>query len=145
MLDQLLDTTAINKRLADHATSPYRWRTGSFMAPIEASQPQLERISYEACKKFVAMMEKQDFTLASKLQVYGPFRAIDLLYQVPVLDKQEFRVRGIFKVIPKPLRIELPRGTFREAPDHTASPTEIMKATGLTVDKWDKGVLRRRK
>src|SRR3990167_5886321 len=87
-LDNILDTTALNKKLADRKDNPYRWRVGSFHIPKGMSKEQRERASKVACDKFIDSMSKQGWELKSKIQIYGPYPAIDSIYQVPLLDKE---------------------------------------------------------
>jgi hypothetical protein len=114
--DFLLDTTAINKRLADQRNSPNRWREGSFAMPIGGSQDTRERMVKGACDRFVQSMERQGWTLRSKLQVFkagqrrqaGHSYAVDLDSGALLLDKEEWCIRAVFSTNPKPVRLELP-------------------------------------
>ena len=128
-LDYLLDTTALNKKMADRKDNPYRWKVGTFHAPKGCKGESLKQGCKRACDAFVSVMEKQGCILASKLQVYGPYPAHDLMMNnIIVLDKQEMRVRGIFKTIPKPVRIELPPSSVKGAEGTLAS---VMKGEGM--------------
>ncbi len=130
-LDYLLDTTALNKKMAMRNKNPYRWKTGSFRVPKGANKEQKVKAAKLACEKFVQAMEQQGWELKSKLQVYGPYPAFDILYNIPLLDQEELRIRGIFKTEPKPVRIEVPPGIVRQSPDHKITLQEAMKATGI--------------
>jgi len=130
-LDYLLNTTALNKKMADRKDNPYRWRVGSFQVPKDITQDMLEKVSQEACKKFVQTMEKQGWKLESKLQVFGPFPAYDLLYRVILLDKDELRVRGIFSTEPKPIRLELPSTSVRQDTKQKADLIEVARGEGM--------------
>jgi len=134
-LDYLLDTTAINKKMVDRNNNPYRWRIGSFHIPKESSVEQIKKASKIACDKFIEAMSKQGWELKSKIQVYGPFPALDLLSQIMLLDMDEYRIRGIFKTIPKPTRIELPPELVRRNSEQKIGLQEVMKATGIKVNK----------
>ena len=110
-LDFLIDTEAINKRLAARANNPYRLKTGSFTAPkYGIKREQFDKIVEQSCSKFVEVMEKQGWALSSKLRVRGPFLARDLESKFVMLEKHEYRVEGIFKHTKslQKVRIELP-------------------------------------
>jgi len=130
-LDYLLDTTALNKKMAARKGNPYRWLTGSFHVPKGVSADQRKRVADTACGKFVEAMEKQGWKLESKLQVYGPYPALDLLTQVILLDMDEVRIRGIFSTHPKPVRLELDPGMVRQDPEQKSTLQDAIKATGM--------------
>ncbi len=131
-LDYLLDTTAINRKLADKKESPYRWRVGSFQIPKDATGLIRERMVKDACSKFVGVMEQQDWELASKLQVFqGLPYAYDIDDCAVLLDKEELRVRGVFRTNPKPIRIELPPSSVRQDREQVSSLAEVMKGEGI--------------
>ena len=130
-LDYLLDTTALNKKLAQRKDSPYQWLIGSFHVPKFASPEQKKKVSKTACDKFVDGMEKQGWKLESKLQVFGPYPALDLLTQVILLDMDELRIRGIFAREPKPVRIELDPRMVRQDPEQKSDLITEIKATGM--------------
>jgi len=133
-LDLLLDTTAINKRMADNKDNPYVWRLASFMVPKDARKEIQKNIAKKACDAFIQAQAKQDFTLVSKLQVFqGQETATDLMSGLPRLDMTEWRARGIFKTVPKPQRIELPPWMVRHDPEETRSVKQAVKDEG-----WDK-------
>jgi hypothetical protein len=131
-LDFLLDTTAINKRLADKKNSPYRWRVGSFAVPVWLKGEGLKKACKESIDKWLNVFEKQGWTLASKVQIYpGQKYAYDLVTNVPILDRTEIRCRAIFKTDPKPLRIELPPSSVRQDPEQKSSLSEFIKGEGI--------------
>lgn len=131
-LDILLDTTAINKRMADRAGNPYRWREGSFQVPKYASNEIKKQMAKTACDRFVDAFTKKGWTLKSKLQVIqGQPYAYDLDSNAVLLDKEEWRVRAIFAIEPKPMRIELPLTSIKQAPDHMATVSDVAKGEGI--------------
>jgi hypothetical protein len=132
-LDCLLDTTALNKKMADRKDNPYRWRTGSFMVPKGASKQIVENTGNDACKAFVSAMEKQGWTLQSKLQVFKSKKlfAYDIRDGVLMLDKDEWMIRGIFATVPKPVRIEVPATSVRQAPDQAGNLWEVARGEGM--------------
>ncbi len=137
-VDLLLDTTALNKKLADKRNSPYRMRVGSFHVPKGISTDQFQRSVKTACDKFITAMGKQGFVLASKLQVFGrdakgtPFPAHDLPTNAILLDMDEYRVRAIFKTEPKPVRLELPPSSVRQDPEQKSSLAQIARGEGIS-------------
>lgn len=136
ILDTLLDTTSINKRLADKKNSPYRWRVGSFQVPIGVSRDHLERLCKQKIDRWLSAFDKQGWELASKVQVYpGKDFAYDIDAQVPLLDKREVLCRAIFKTDPKPMRIEVPSTAVRQDPYQTATPLQRAKAEGIKPQK----------
>ena len=130
-LDYMLDVTALNKKMADRKDNPYRWRIGSFHVPKAISGAMFVKASQEASKKFVQAMEKKGWKLESKLQVYGRFPAYDLLSEGILLDMDQYRIRGIFSTIPKPVKIELPEHLVRDDKEEKADLVAAIKATGV--------------
>ena len=131
-LDYLLDTTSLNKKMAARKGNPYRWHIGSFHVPKEIGEEMLEKLSKEACKKFVEAEQKKGWELKSKLQVFGSFVAHDIHSNIPLLDMREIRIRGIFSTIPKPVRYELPLSSVRQDNKQKASLAEVAKGEGLS-------------
>jgi len=132
-LDYLLDTTSINRKLADRKDNPYRWRTGSFMVDKHASESIKDVQKKLAGDKFVNAFAKMGWTLQSKLQFYpGQETAYDATRGVALLDKEEWRVRGIFAIEKiEPIRIELPPTSVRKDSDQTATLVEVVKGEGM--------------
>ena len=124
----MLDTTAINKRMADKADNPYRWRTGSFRLPKSVVGEMKDKMTDAACNAFLQAFERQGWKLESKVQVVGPFTARDLGNGAVLLDQDEWRVRAIFSTVPKPVRIEVPAGLVRQDPEQNITLKEALKA-----------------
>lgn len=132
-LDYLLDTTAINKKMADRKDNPFRWRVGSFMMPLDASKGHQKAICHNAAQVFVTQQVREGWVQASKLQFWKekPI-AHDLLSGAYLLDREEWRVRGIFRKEDfKPVRIEVNPAIIRQSPDQTMNLSEAIKAYGL--------------
>lgn len=142
VMDYLLDTTAINKRIADQKDNPLKWREGSFKVPIGASGEALNEYIKKASSKFVSSIEGQGWTLASKVQVYdGQPYAYDIRDGVVLLDMKEMRCRAIFKLAKEPenIRIELPPTSVRHYPEETTTLKKVMEGEGIkTVKKKDR-------
>ena len=131
-LDYLLDTTALNKKLADRKESPYRWRTGSFQVPSGITGEMLKKACKAAIDKWITVFSKQGWELASKVQVYnGQSPAYDILAGVPILDRREMKVRAIFKTNPKPVRIYLPDSSVRQHKDQKSNLADVLKGEGI--------------
>ena len=88
-----------------------------------------EGITRESCNKFVDMLDKQGWTLVSKLQVGGPFTAHDLDTGLILLDRHEYRVQGLFQFRdPKPTRIEIPSKLVRGETEQRLTLKEALNA-----------------
>ena len=127
-LDYLLDTTALNKKMADRADNPYRWRSAGFLVNKSASMAQKEAEAKIAVAKWIEIEAKKGWTLESKVQVYKPGGpALDLATGAVLLDRESWEARGIFKTKPQPLRLELPKGMVRQDPEQKLSLREALK------------------
>lgn len=126
-IDALIDTTAINKKMADRADNPYRWRVGSFFLPKGISEEMRSRLGTPYIQKFIEVFAKQGWKLESKVQIYGPFpaRSLEGAY---ILDMEEWRVRAVFSTKPEPMRIEVPAGLVRQSPEQTITVKEAIRA-----------------
>ena len=58
-LDYLLDTTALNKKMAARKDNPYNWRVGSFHIPKGISKEGFEKLVKQATQLFISSMQKQ--------------------------------------------------------------------------------------
>ena len=124
-----MDTTESNQRYAARGNVPRRIKTGTFKVPRDASMGQYEGITRESCNKFVDMLDKQGWTLVSKLQVGGPFTAHDLDTSIILLDRHEYRVQGLFQFRdPKPSRIEIPSRVVRQESEQRLTLKEALNA-----------------
>jgi hypothetical protein len=124
-----LDTESANQKYAARRNDPRRTKTGTFKVPRDASMGQYEGITRESCNKFVDMLDKQGWTLVSKLQVGGPFTAHDLDTSIILLDRHEYRVQGLFQFRdPKPTRIEIPSKLVRGSTEQRLTLKEALNA-----------------
>ena len=124
-----MDTTAANQKYAARRNDPRRTKTGTFKVPRDASMGQYEGITRESCNKFVDMLDKQGWTLVTKLQVGGPFTAHDLDTGITLLDRHEYRVQGLFQFRdPKPSRIEIPGRLVRQESEQRLTLKEALNA-----------------
>lgn len=124
----LLDTTAINARLAPGHDNPLRRRVGTFRVQDGISIRGFERRITQAGNAFVAMMEKEGWVLKSRLALTGPFAARDLLTNALLLDEHEYRYTGIFATRPHPVRIELPPALVRQDLQQSLTLRDALKA-----------------
>lgn len=127
-LDFLIDTVALNKKLADRANNPYRWRVGSFHLPKGLTPEQRERLAKQAVQRFIETFAKQGWKLESKIRVYGPYQARDLTTGAILLDRDEWRVRAIFSTRPQPVRLEVPKAVVRVDPEQKLTTKEAVRA-----------------
>ena len=124
-----VDTAAANQKYAARRNDPRRTKTGTFKVPRDASMGQYEGITRESCNKFVDMLDKQGWTLVTKLQVGGPFTAHDLDTGITLLDRHEYRVQGLFQFRdPKPSRIEIPGRLVRQDSEQRITLKEALNA-----------------
>ena len=124
-----LDTAAANQKYAARRNDPRRTKTGTFKVPRDASMGHYEGITRESCNKFVDMLDKQGWTLGSKLQVGGPFTAHDLDTGLILLDRHEYSVQGLFQFRdPKPTRIEIPSKLVRGTTEQRLTLKEALNA-----------------
>tara|TARA_Y100000310_G_scaffold314725_1_gene364378 strand:+ start:75 stop:449 length:375 start_codon:yes stop_codon:yes gene_type:complete len=104
-----LDVAALNRKYAASKDDPRRTWTGTFQVPKGISQSMFERLSQARCGRFVEALNKKGWDLIGRLQVFGPFACHDLQTAVVLLDQNEYRVRGPFRLRkPEPVRIEIP-------------------------------------
>lgn len=126
--EYLLDTNRLNKLLVAKNQSPSHWKEGTFMLPDKGlDQWAAERLVKEKCWAWINSLAKQGWDLDSKPEVRGPFPAFDIDKQTVVPDKREFRVRALFKTVPKPIRIEVPTDSIKQDPDHAVTLREALK------------------
>jgi hypothetical protein len=119
----------VNQKHAARGNDPRYTKTGTFKVPRDASMGQYEGITRESCNKFVDMLDKQGWTLVSKLQVGGPFTAHDLDTGIILLDRHEYRVQGLFQFRdPKPSRIEIPGRLVRQDSEQRITLKEALDA-----------------
>jgi len=133
-LDHLLDVTAINKKMADRKDNPYRWRVGSFHVPKNLPPEMFNRVCREAINRWLPMYEKEGWTLASKVQVYGKWPARDLMTGAVLLDRDEYRARAIFKAdqkLKKTVRTYIPESLIKKTDNQKVSLADIAKDTGM--------------
>ena len=125
----LIDTAAVNKRLAAQRADPRRWWTGTFRAPKECTRAQLQSTARESCNRFVQAMLKKGWDLIGKFYMYGPNTARDLESGAVLLDKNEFLVKAVFQMAetPKTVRLELPPGIVKRDPAHRITAAEARK------------------
>ena len=119
----------MNQKHAARNNDPRYTKVGTFKVPRDASMGQYESITRESCNKFVDMLDKQKWTLVSKLQVGGPFTAFDLDTGIILLDRHEYRVQGLFQFRdPKPARIEIPSKLVRGSTEQRLTLKEALNA-----------------
>jgi hypothetical protein len=105
----LIDTAAINRKYRARQDNPHRTWTGTTTVPRDATQGQIKSIIYDACNRYLVAMEKRNWNLVSKLRVRANGTAYDMLSNLPLLDKIEYTITGIFKFMeaPRTIRTEI--------------------------------------
>lgn len=125
--DYLIDTARLNRKLARRANNPYREHTCAFPVPKTMDRWAFERRAKQALGTFLETMEKEGWVLVSKLRFERRDGFHDL-EQGAMPDCWEYRVTGLFKTTPKPLRIEVPPGLVKQDPEHRITLKEALRA-----------------
>ena len=124
--DFLIDTTAINKRLALRKDNPFRMRYCGFLVPQDAKPAHFEQLKKQALERWIQMEKREGWTLVSHLRVSGPYHGtcVD-----PKLNEgmYEYRWEGKFGTLAKPVRYELPKELIKQAPDHKITGAEAVR------------------
>ena len=103
-----IDVGKIQRHLNANKDNPYTVLEGSCQLPSDASQGLKKSHIKGTASKFLEAMDKRGFALASRLSLLGPFPAVEMNSDIVMLEKEEWRVRGIFKKDkPEFSRIEL--------------------------------------
>src|SRR5688572_14978210 len=90
--DLLIDTAAINKRLAARSNNPLRRKTGTFQLPKGVTAAHIRNAAQAAANKWLRVLEGQGWALNSRLQLEGPFLARDITTKAALLDMDEYRL-----------------------------------------------------
>ena len=103
-----IDVGKIQRHLDANKDNPFTVLEGSCQLPTDASQGLKKSHIKGTASKFLEAMDKRGFALASRLSLLGPFPAVEMNSDIVMLEKEEWRVRGIFKKDkPEFSRIEL--------------------------------------
>ena len=106
--DPKIDVGRIQRHLNANKDNPYTVLEGSCQLPTDASQGLKKSHIKGTTNKFLEAMDKKGFALASRLSLLGPFPAVEMNSDIVMLEKEEWRVRGVFKKDkPEFSRIEL--------------------------------------
>ena len=128
--DFLVNTDAINRKYAKRRVDPRRVWTGTFHAPVDASEGQLDNISKERCERCVTALDKRGWEFLGRIDVKGPFAAYDLVSGMVLLDQREYRIQAGFELRkPQPVRIEIPHSVIRQDSEQTITLKEALRAT----------------
>lgn len=106
----LIDTAAINRKYAARADNPYRTWTGATTVPYDCTGETLKKMLYDASGRFLEAMDKKNWTLVSKLRIRDNGFSRDGVTGLPMMDKVEYVIVGIFKYVhsTEMIRTELP-------------------------------------
>ena len=103
-----IDVGKIQRHLDANKDNPYTVLEGSCQVPVDASSGLKKSHIKGITNKFLEAMDKKGFALASRISLLGPFPAVAMDSDIVILDKEEWRVRGVFrKDKPEFSRIEL--------------------------------------
>jgi hypothetical protein len=125
----LIDTAAINRKYASRKDDPRRTWTGTTQLPYDCEGESRVKALYEACGRFINSMKKRNWDLIGKLYVDPPTTAYDIDTSIPLLDKREYHIRGVFQFQEplRPARIEIPSGLVKRDPEHKITAAEAKK------------------
>ena len=93
----LVDVDNIQRKLNINKDNPYSIKEGTCHVPIDASAGLKKSHLKDTANTFLQAMSKRGYELSSRLALLGPFEAIELDTSEPLLDKEEWRIRGVFK------------------------------------------------
>ena len=93
----LVDVAKIQRRLNANKDNPYSVKEGSCHVPVDASAGLKKSHLKSTADTFLSVMSKRGFELSSRLSLLGPFEAIEIDTSEPIPDKEEWRIRGVFK------------------------------------------------
>ena len=120
----LLDTAAIQKKYDARQRTNQRVKEAVFTAPRGLSKEVFERGTRQNINTWLTALLKQGWQLISRVEV-GPPGVAREEHGIVILDRQEFRVRGVFKLVGPYVkqRIEFPLDTVKQDPAHKVTPT----------------------
>ena len=93
----LVDVGKIQRKLNANKDNPYSIREGSCHVPVEASAGLKKSHLKSTADTFLSVMSKRGYELSSRLSLLGPFEAVEIDTSELIPDKEEWRIRGIFK------------------------------------------------
>ena len=92
-----IDVGKIQHRLDAAKDNPYSIQEGSCHVPVDASTGLKKSHLKGTADTFLSVMSKRGYELSSRLSLLGPFEAVEIDTSEPLPDKEEWRIRGIFK------------------------------------------------
>ena len=93
----LVDVAKVQRRLNANKDNPYSIQEGSCHVPVDASTGLKKSHLKGTADTFLSVMSKRGYELSSRLSLLGPFEAVEIDTSEPLPDKEEWRIRGIFK------------------------------------------------
>ena len=93
----LVDVGKIQRKLNANKDNPYSIQEGSCHVPVDASAGLKKSHLKSTADTFLSVMSKRGYELSSRLSLLGPFEAVEIDTSEPIPDKEEWRIRGVFK------------------------------------------------
>ena len=93
----LVDVEKIQRKLNANKDNPYSIREGSCHVPVDASAGLKKSHLKSTADTFLSVMSKRGYELSSRLSLLGPFEAVEIDTSELIPDKEEWRIRGVFK------------------------------------------------
>ena len=93
----LVDVEKIQRKLNANKDNPFSVQEGSCHVPVDASAGLKKSHLKSTADIFLSVMSKRGYELSSRLSLLGPYEAVELDTSEPLPDKEEWRIRGVFK------------------------------------------------
>ena len=93
----LVDVEKIQRKLNANKDNPYSIREGGCHVPVDASAGLKKAHLKSTADTFLSVMSKRGYELSSRLSLLGPFEAVEIDTSELIPDKEEWRIRGVFK------------------------------------------------
>ena len=93
----LVDVEKIQRKLNANKDNPSSIREGSCHVPVDASAGLKKSHLKSTADTFLSVMSKRGYELSSRLSLLGPFEAVEIDTSELIPDKEEWRIRGVFK------------------------------------------------
>ena len=122
----LVDTSKVQQRLDKRKNNPYSRLEGSCHVPIDASSGLKKSHIKDTTSKFLEIMDKRGYALASQLRLFGPYEAVEMDTSKPIPEMEEWRVRGVFKKDkPEFQRVEIDPSMVKQDPEHSITADKL--------------------
>lgn len=125
----LLDTAAIQRKYTARRDNPFRVLEGFLRVPSDMSATTLEKLVKARVERFIRWKGMEGWTLKGRIELIGPEVSRDSS-GIAVLGERQYRMKGVFAIVPKPVRVMLRPETVMQAPDDVLPETHA-NATAL--------------